>query len=82
MANHSLNEYREPIPLRRRSLPQPDTPGLSDARLLPDDDFRGSWLAVILAEGEKNRIAQTAAAGYLIRRQVAFERIPLPPLHR
>ena len=77
MAHHSLDEYSAPIQLRSRSLPQPDTAGLSDARLLPDDGFRGSWSAVVLAEGEKDRIARTAAAGYVIRRQVPFERLPL-----
>lgn len=74
--NGSLHQH-EPIRLRRRSPPSPDSAGLSDARLLPDESFRGAWSAVVLADGEKERIVQTAASGYVLRRQVPFERLPL-----
>jgi pachytene checkpoint protein 2 len=67
----------EPIPLRRRPLPHPDTPGLSDARLLPDEGFRDSWSAIVLPDDEKDRIARTAAAGYLLRSEISFEHLPL-----
>ncbi len=61
----------------RRALPAPDHPGLSDARLLPDPAFAAAWNAVILPDGDKNKIAQTAAAGFVQRSSVEFERLPL-----
>ena len=60
-----------------RPLPSLDHPGLSDARLLPDVDFAACWDAVVLPDGDKNRIAQTVAAGFVLRRSIAFERLPL-----
>lgn len=66
-----------PIPLRTRPLPQPDTPGISDARLLPDESFAAAWSSIILPEGEKERIARSAAAGFVLRERVTFERLPL-----
>ena len=65
------------IPLRTRSLPQVHTVGISDARLLPDETFAEAWSSIILPEGEKDRIAQSAAAGFVLRERVTFERLPL-----
>ena len=62
---------------RRRTLPGPDHLGITDARLLPDDVMAGAWSAVLLPDGEKETIARTAAAGFLLRRTIRFERLPL-----
>lgn len=64
-------------PSPARVLPPADHPGLVDVRELPDDAFGAAWSAVVLPEGEKERIARTAAACYVLRRAVAFERLPL-----
>ena len=66
-----------PAARQSRPLPSLDHPGLSDARLLPDADFAAHWDAVILPKGDKNQIAQTAAAGFVLRHSIAFERLPL-----
>ncbi|WP_423916850.1 AAA family ATPase [Candidatus Poriferisodalis sp.] len=66
-----------PAAQQLRPLPSLDHAGLSDARLLPDADFAAYWDAVVLPNGDKNRIAQTAAAGFVLRRSIAFERLPL-----
>ena len=77
MSMNGPPQLAAPIPIRARPLPPTDQPGLSDARLLPDADFAGAWNAVILEEGEKERIALTAAAAVNLRRSVPFERLPL-----
>lgn len=64
-------------PPTRRALPFRDHPGIIDARVLPDDRFAAAWSAVILPEGEKDRIARTAAASFVLRKEVPFERLPL-----
>ena len=61
----------------KRPLPQQGTVGVVDARHLPDDGFARSWDAVILGNGEKDRIARTVASGFVMRRRVTFERLPL-----
>ncbi len=61
----------------KRPLPQQGTVGVVDARHLPDDGFARSWDAVILGDGEKDRVAQTVASGFVMRRRVTFERLPL-----
>ena len=63
--------------LQRRALPHPDEPGLIDSRLLPDDAFAGSWSVIILPDGEKERVARTAAVSYKLRGSIEFERLPL-----
>lgn len=60
-----------------RPLPSLDHAGLIDARVLPDPAFGAAWSAVILPEGEKERIARTAAACFVLRRALPFERLPL-----
>jgi len=66
------------VPLRRRSLPQPEmVAGIADARLLPDDQFAGYWSSVVYPADEKERTARTAAAGYVLRSRISFERLPL-----
>jgi SpoVK/Ycf46/Vps4 family AAA+-type ATPase len=60
-----------------RQLPDAATPGVADARLLPDDEFSASWDAVILPRGMKNRILRTAVAGIRLRARVAIEALPL-----
>ena len=77
MPSHAARQQHQPLVLHRRALPSPDAPGLSDARLLPDDSFHASWSAIVLADGEKERIVRTAAAGYVLRRHILFERLPL-----
>lgn len=67
-----------PVPIRpRRALPHADQPGLSDVRALPDDSFTEAWSAIVLPTDQKERIARTAAATYLLRREISFERLPL-----
>ena len=77
MSMNGPPQFAAPIPIRARPLPPVDHPGLSDARLLPDASFAEAWNAVILADGEKERIALTAAAAFVQRRKIPFERLPL-----
>jgi len=60
-----------------RRLPDVATPGVADARLLPDDNFSAAWDAVILPEGMKARILRAAVAGIQLRAKVALEALPL-----
>lgn len=60
-----------------RALPDRNQLGITDVRQLPDDALAASWSAVILPDGEKQRIVRTAAAGFLLRRKISFERLPL-----
>lgn len=67
----------EPTPLRTRPLPETGSVGLTDARHLPDESFAEAWASIILPEGEKDRIARTAAAGFVLREHVTYEQLPL-----
>lgn len=77
MRTNGLRQPADTARSRDRPLPRTDDPGLSDVRLLPDADFAAAWNAVILAEGEKERIARTATAAFVMRRALRFERLPL-----
>ena len=74
---HDRQSSTEAIPFRPRSLPATDTVGLTDARALPDESFSKSWLSITLPEGEKERLARTAAVNFVIRQRLEFERLPL-----
>jgi AAA+ superfamily predicted ATPase len=66
--------------LRRTSrlLPDPSaTPGLADARLLPDPDFRDAWSTLVLPDDMKERVLRSAAAGLQLRAEIAFHDLPL-----
>ncbi|WNV74352.1 AAA family ATPase [Geodermatophilus sp. DSM 44513] len=61
-----------------RQIPNPEaTPGLADARLLPDDAFLRDWDAIILGDDVKERLVRQAAAAVRIRSEVAFTDVPL-----
>ncbi|MBX6750984.1 MAG: ATP-binding protein [Micromonosporaceae bacterium] len=60
-----------------RRLPDTATPGVADARLLPDADFEADWSAVVLPEGMKGRLLSTAVAGFRLRAAVPFPAMPL-----
>jgi SpoVK/Ycf46/Vps4 family AAA+-type ATPase len=64
------------VPIHRRRLPE-DAPGVADARMLPDDEFRASWEAIFLPDDAKEQLAQGAASSMVLRSKVAFERLPL-----
>ena len=72
---HSAQIARFPFGrARSRQLTQPDCP---TPRVLPDDSFSDSWSSIVLPEGEKTRIARTAAVNFVIRQRLAFEQVPL-----
>ena len=77
MSTNGSSQLAAAIPIRARPLPSIDHPGLSDARHLPDAGFAEAWNAVVLADGEKDRIARTVAATFLLRRSIPFESLPL-----
>lgn len=60
-----------------RRLPDAATPGVADARLLPDADFATDWSAVVLPEEMKGRLLRTAVAGFRLREAVPFPAMPL-----
>ncbi len=65
-------------PRRKRLLPDSSkVVGLNDSRLLPDDSFSQAWSSIFLRQGEKERIASTAAASFALRRKIGFEQLPL-----
>ena len=64
-------------PQQKRLLPDLSTVGLSDARLLPDDSFSKAWSSIFLPEGEKEHVALTAAASFVLRHKIDFEQLPL-----
>lgn len=77
---------REPTPLQsarpagghRRVLPDPAaTPGLADARHLPDGDFANAWDALVMPQDMKGTVLRSVAAGMQIRREVEFHDLPL-----
>lgn len=61
-----------------RPLPEPEsTPGLADARLLPDGGFLKDWDAIVLGQDVKERLVRQAAASVRIRSAIAFTDVPL-----
>jgi SpoVK/Ycf46/Vps4 family AAA+-type ATPase len=44
--------------------------------MLPDDGFRDSWESIVLPEDAKERLARTLASGFVLRSDVAFEKLP------
>lgn len=62
---------------QQRDLPMSDHPGVGDGRSLPDPSFAEAWKAIVLPPGAKKRLAQTAAAIFVLRQTIAFERLPL-----
>jgi SpoVK/Ycf46/Vps4 family AAA+-type ATPase len=60
-----------------RSVPDVSTPGVAQARLLPDDGLKGAWDAIVLPDGEKARLARQAAVSFTLRREVDQARLPL-----
>jgi pachytene checkpoint protein 2 len=62
---------------RERTLPDAGTPGVADARLLPDTEFSEAWEAVILPKDMKSRMLRNAIAGIQLRAKVAIEALPL-----
>jgi len=61
----------------QRRIPDEDTPGLADARPLPDDSFADAWSSIILPTGFKERLVRAAVAGVQLRARVPFETLPL-----
>lgn len=61
----------------QRILPHSSAVGLSDVRTLPDAAFAQAWSSIFLPEGEKERVATTAMANFVLRRTIDFERLPL-----
>jgi SpoVK/Ycf46/Vps4 family AAA+-type ATPase len=66
-----------PLHRARRRLPELSQPGIADARLMPDADFEADWHSIVLPDDMKNRVVRTSVAGVQLRRQVAFEALPL-----
>ncbi|MEV0283501.1 ATP-binding protein [Kribbella sp. NPDC050820] len=60
-----------------RQLPDAATPGIADARLLPDDQFSSAWSAIVLPADMKGRLLRTAVAGIHLRAAVPFDALPL-----
>lgn len=60
-----------------RRLPDRSTPGVADARWLPDDAFSSAWEAIFLPDGMKSRILRTAVAGIQLRAKISTEELPL-----
>jgi SpoVK/Ycf46/Vps4 family AAA+-type ATPase len=58
-----------------RRLPDAATPGVADTRLLPDEEFRSDWTAIVLPE--KDRMLRTVVAGVRLRAVVPFAALPL-----
>jgi SpoVK/Ycf46/Vps4 family AAA+-type ATPase len=61
----------------QRQLPDPDMPGIADARLLPDDRFSDAWSSIVLPAGLKERLVRGAASRAMLRAAVPFETMPL-----
>jgi SpoVK/Ycf46/Vps4 family AAA+-type ATPase len=53
------------------------TPGIADARHLPDGEFDQAWASIILPGELKPRLARAAAAGLQLRAAVGFDALPL-----
>jgi len=70
----------EPAPMglaSRRLLDPASTPGIADARVLPDEEFAAAWAAIVLPDDIKGRLLRTAVAGMRLRSTVPFEALPL-----
>lgn len=61
----------------RRLLDPASTPGIADARVLPDEEFAAAWAAIVLPDDIKGRLLRTAVAGMRLRSTVPFEALPL-----
>ncbi len=62
----------------RRHVPDPAaTPGLGDARPLPDSEFAAYWDTLVLPDDVKGRVLRSAAAGLQLRSEIAFHDLPL-----
>jgi SpoVK/Ycf46/Vps4 family AAA+-type ATPase len=53
------------------------SPGIADARLLPDPDLAESWAAIVLPDGMKGEMARCAIASTRLRSAVPFDELPL-----
>lgn len=62
---------------QQRDLSISEHPGVRDRRSLPDSSFATAWESIVLPPGAKARLAQTAAATFVLRQAIAFERLPL-----
>src|SRR5574341_167622 len=60
-----------------RALPPLGTPGIADARHLPDEEFDQAWASIILPGELKTRLARAAAASLHLRATVGFDALPL-----
>jgi pachytene checkpoint protein 2 len=60
-----------------RALPPGGTPGIADARHLPDDEFEQAWASIVLPGELKPRLARAAAASLRLRATVGFDALPL-----
>ena len=60
-----------------RRLPDTATPGVADARLLPDEEFASAWSAIIMPTETKGRLLRTAVSGAHLRAAVPFDALPL-----
>lgn len=60
-----------------RRLPDVGTPGVADARVLPDLDFDVAWTSVHLPDDVKGRLLRTTVAGIQLRHEVSFTTLPL-----
>jgi pachytene checkpoint protein 2 len=64
-----------------RRLPDLSTPGIADARMLPDDEFAASWRAITLPGDLKEKLLRAAVAGLRLRSAVPFDALPLHGIH-
>jgi AAA+ superfamily predicted ATPase len=62
----------------KRLIPDPTaTPGLADARPLPDAEFASAWDTLVLPDDAKGRVLRSAAAGLQLRSKIPFHDLPL-----
>lgn len=64
-------------PLEQSPPVPPGTPGIADARWLPDTSFDAAWDKIVLPGDLKNRLTRQAAATMLLRRDVPPASLPL-----
>ena len=60
-----------------RRIPDAASPGVADARLLPDEAFAADWSEIFLPDQMKGRLLRTAVAGAHLRAAVPFGALPL-----
>lgn len=60
-----------------RRLPELGTPGIADARVLPDAAFSTDWEAIHLPDDMKAQTLRTLVAGIQLRRRVEMGALPL-----